>query len=147
LQIIIPNVMEIINQQLKRRTKLKLTQVAMFFHPTHGEMIGIARIATGGCTGLSKEAPGAQFAAAASDRDRATKVAFPGPFLQSQAAPAVAAVDTRGIFGTVVDVASLLKVQDVQVWLSLAGNMLKYVEIEIWVAVAKLDVHRMIFGH
>ena len=63
------------------------------------------------------------------------------------AAPAVAAVDTRGIFGTVVDVASLLKVQDVQVWLSLAGNMLKYVEIEIWVAVAKLDVHRMIFGH
>lgn len=81
---------------------------AMFFHPTHGEMIGIARIATGGCTGLSKEAPGAPFAAAASDRDRATKVAFPGPFLQSQAAPAVAAVDTRGIFGTVVDVASLL---------------------------------------
>lgn len=106
----------------------------MFFHPTHGEMLGIARIATGGCTGFSiGKAPGAQFAAAASDRYRATKVAVPGPFLQSQAAPAVAAVDTRGIFGTVVDVAALLKVQDVQVWKQ-AGNTLKYVEIESWVA-------------
>jgi hypothetical protein len=130
LQIIIPNVMEIINQQLKRRTKLKLTQVAMFFHPTHGEMIGIARIATGGCTGLSKEAPGAPFAAAASDRDRATKVAFPGPFLQSQAAPAVAAVDTRGIFGTVVDVASLLESKMTK----MAKSGWKHVEIESWVA-------------
>lgn len=81
---------------------------AMFFHPTHREMMGIARIATGASTGLTKQAPGARLTGTASQRHRATKVTFPGPFLQSQAAPTVAAVDTRGIFGTVLDVASLL---------------------------------------
>lgn len=71
-------------------------------------MMSIARIATGASTGLTKQTPGARLTGTASQGHRATKVTFPGPFLQSQATPAVAAVDTRGIFGTVLDMASLL---------------------------------------